>query len=190
MFRKKPDGGSSIEQYMDFLDSLTEEKAERLRITTEEERPPVWTFVYRRFAGEHNTTGFTYGLSSVDHPAWRLGKPELIISVDSADQSWCVAAGHLAKTLRGVNPFTYGSVIPFGEKISPDSGMTSFLVFAPSVLEPHEKQVRLPDRTINLVQLYPIYEEEAAVIQRVGLDRWFSDDYDPASVTRSRRMTL
>jgi hypothetical protein len=68
--------------------------------------------------------------------------------------------------------------------------MTAFLIFAPSVLDETERQLILRDRVINFAQLYPIYEEEIEVIERAGMDGWFSGDYDPYSVTRERRLLV
>jgi hypothetical protein len=48
----------------------------------------------------------------------------------------------------------------------------------------------LPDRTINLVGMYPIYAEEVAVYDRIGLEAfWHADGfemYDP----RRRRVSV
>jgi Suppressor of fused protein (SUFU) len=180
-------GRTSIEQYLNFLGELTGMDGERYLITEESERPPVWSFAYEGFVEEGNLTAFTYGLSSVEHPKWKQGKPELVISVDSVDKAWAFAAGFLVKRLRGQHSFTYGSLIRFGQRVTADSPMTAFLVFAPGVLDEGERQLKLVDRSINFAQLYPIYEEEIGVIERVGIDRWFSGGYDPYSVTRNRR---
>jgi hypothetical protein len=59
--------------------------------------------------------GHTYGLSLADHPAWRNGSRELSIRVRSTDRLWTMAAGHLAETLRGRCPFSYGNTIDFGD---------------------------------------------------------------------------
>lgn len=185
-FRKKNE--SSIEAFMAHLDAVAGSDAERYLITGDEERPPVWSFGYAGFADEGNLTAFTYGLSSVEHVAWKRGKPELIISVDSLDKAWALAVGQLVKTLRGSHPFAYGSTVSFGQPVAPGSSMSAFVVFAPSVLSEDEAHVVLPDRTINFVQVYPIYEEEIAVINRIGVGQWFSGDYDPYSVTRERRL--
>lgn len=181
---------TSIEQYLDFLDEITGMEGDRYLITEENERPPVWSFAFTGFVDEDNLTAFTYGLSSVEHARWKHGKPELLISVDSVDKAWAFAAGFLVKKLRGTHPFTYGSLIRFGKRITVDSPMTAFLVFAPGVLSEGERQLKLADRVINFTQLYPIYEEEIEVIERAGIERWFSGDYDPYSVTRQRRLKV
>ena len=42
-------------------------------------------------------TGFTYGLSAASHPAWQAAKPELVITVQSADEAWVHAVAYLAE---------------------------------------------------------------------------------------------
>jgi hypothetical protein len=182
---------SDVEQYLDFLHGLTDGmEPEHLLVTNDSERPPVWSFVFRGWIDEENLSAFTYGLSSGDHDDWKLGKPELVISVDSPEKEWALTVGFIAKKLRGVHSFQYGSTIKLGHRITSSSAMTAFLMFAPSILDERERVVKLLDRTINFVQLYPIYEEEIEVIQLVGMDRWFSQEYDPYSVVRKPRMRV
>jgi hypothetical protein len=50
--------------------------------------------------------------------------------------------------------------------------MTAFVVFATSVLDPKEARIDLPDRSINLVQMYPIYEDEIKLIEVEGVGKW------------------
>ena len=63
--------------------------------------------------------------------------------------------------------------------------MAAFLIFAPGILDEHQRHVVLSDRTINIAQLYPIYEDEMDLIEAGGVEALFDDqDYDPYSVTR------
>ncbi|MCI0647433.1 MAG: suppressor of fused domain protein [Chloroflexi bacterium] len=176
---------STIEHYLDLLNALTGRQPEYHLITEKHERPPVWTIIYRRFPGQGSLTAFTYGLSSIDYPEWRSGRPELIISVDSNNIDWGLAIGYLARTMRGQHSFSYGSIIDFGGIIAGDSAMTGFFVFAPTVLSLEEAAIQLPDRTINLVQLYPIYREEYGLIEEMGTpDFFFREDVNLRDVNR------
>ena len=180
------DANSSIEGYLDALDELTDgADARRVLITETHERPPLWVFIYPDLLEPRSITAFTYGVSSEEHPKWKNGKPELVISVHSTDDRWAFAMGFVAKKLRGQSPFAYGDVIRFGDRVSPDSEMSAFFVFAPAVLDKAQRHIVLSDRTINIAQMYPIYEDEIDLIQSAGPDALFkNEDYDPYSVTR------
>src|SRR5262245_484828 len=97
--------------------------------------PGVVCIVYDDIPDPGSITGVTYGLSEVEHSDWRYGRPELIISVDSKELAWPLAVAEIANGLRGKCPFCYGDVINFHEEISPDSKMSAFFVFVPSILE-------------------------------------------------------
>ena len=46
-------------------------------------------------------TGVTYGLSCADHPEWRFGRPEFVVTVSSRDEAWPLAAAWLGERFRG-----------------------------------------------------------------------------------------
>jgi hypothetical protein len=177
---------SPIEEYFKALDDLTGgAKSKNVAITEEHERPPLWVFIYHDLLGPRSVTAFTYGLSSEHHPQWAKGKPELVISVHSDDERWALAMGFLAKELRGECAFSYGQILRFGDRIIPGSDMSAFMVFAPCVLDEQQRHIVLSDRTINIVQLYPIYEDEIDLIQSGGVETLFENqDYEPYSVKR------
>lgn len=168
---------SSLEFYLEWLDELTDEKGEIHLITEKNETPPLWVIVYRDLPEAGSLTAFTYGLSSVDHPDWKLGRPELVVCVDSQDINWGLAIGYLAMKYRGISPFSFGTIHRFGAKISDDSEMNAFVVFALSVLDPADARIELPDRTVNVVQMYPIYDEEIEMIKFEGVPA-FLDEID------------
>lgn len=149
--------------------------------------PKVVAMVYYDVPEPGHITGVTYGLSEVSHPDWRLGRPELIISVKSTDDRWPLAVAEMANRLRGDCPFRYGNVINFGEPISPESDMSAFFVFAPSILERKDFlniDVGGP-QLLSLAGMYPIYPSEGEVIKTKGLEAfWHSEGFDLYSVTR------
>ena len=51
--------------------------------------------------------------------------------------------------------------------------MTSFLVFASSLLLGDDAKMTLPDRIIHFAQLYPIHQSEIEIIHRVGAEHFF-----------------
>ena len=176
---------SDIEIYLGHLDDLVGGKGTYHLITEKGELPPLWVIAYPNTPEDGDLTAFTYGLSSVSHPKWKLGRPELVICVNSNDLDWGLAVGLLAKQLRGQCPFSYGNTVRFGRQITGDSLMSAFLVFAPSILERDQLTVELPDRTINFAQMYPIYEREIEFIERKGVKAFLDDArFDPYDVRR------
>jgi hypothetical protein len=142
--------------------------------------------VYRDTPEPGLLTGLTYGLSLSDHPEWRLGKPELIVSVRSAEVIWAQAVAFIAEQLRGACPFTYGTTLNFGERISTDSEMTAFVIFAPAVLERAGfLGIDVGDCKINLAGCYPIYESERTFIGKHGLEIFWKREWDPYDVRRA-----
>ena len=79
-----------------------------------------------------------------------------------------------------------GSVINFKTQIAEESGMSAFLVFANSIFEDGDEVVKLGEERINIVQLYPIYESEMILIQKIGSEAFFFNrEIDFFNVKRS-----
>ncbi|MEU8663099.1 suppressor of fused domain protein, partial [Actinoplanes philippinensis] len=118
------------------------------------------------------------------------GRPELCISVRSDDDSWASVAGFLAERLRGSCPFSSGNTIRFGRPVAPESSLTSFVVFAPSVLDRADLRIDVsPDGhaghdTIHLTGLYPIHEDELRYITEHGLEAFWHLDWDMYDTSR------
>ncbi len=131
-------------------------------------------------------TGFTYGLSAVSHSEWQDSKPELTITVASADLHWTHAIGYLAEWHRPTHPFLPGSLFQYGKAIAPDSGMDSFLVFNPAIGQGDEfRQIDLGTEKVHLQGVFPLYHPEVALIQKVGIRKFTGlREYAPFSVAR------
>jgi hypothetical protein len=131
-------------------------------------------------------TAITYGLSLAEHPGWHLSRPELCISVRSADESWALAAGYLAERLRGDCPFSYRNTIGFGEPVCAESALSSFVVAAPAVPGRDDfTGICLGDGDhVSIADLYPIYDSERAYIQEHGLEAFCELNRDPCDVHR------
>ncbi len=97
--------------------------------------PDVVSIVYRDTPEPAMVTGVTYGLSEVSHPDWKYGRPEMMITVESADIRWAKVIAFVASRLRGDCPFRYGDTINFREQVAPESAMNAFFVFAPSIID-------------------------------------------------------
>jgi hypothetical protein len=164
---------SPVQEYLEHLDDLAGKQGVYHLATKEQERPALWSIIYRDTPDEGSLTAFTYGLSAVTHPEWRLGRPELVISVDNTDRTWGLAIGELARRHRGRCPFSYGNVVRFGTPVSKDSPMSAFLIFAPTIIDVEQCHIILRNKVINIVQAYPIYEEEIAVVEQYGAQDFF-----------------
>jgi hypothetical protein len=132
-------------------------------------------------------TSFTYGLSLADNSLWGKGRPELSISVRSLDARWGLAVAYLAGQLRWQCAFQYGMTIDFGEPITSESAMDSFLVSSPAVVDKSESVVDVgDDRPVNILGMYPVYSTETDFIASRGLEAFWKLDWDPYDVSRPR----
>ena len=145
---------------------------------------PITAMVYGDLPEPGLMTGITYGLSLSEHPDWRMGKPELIITVRSADIAWALVIASFAEELRGECPFTYGGILNHDQRISPESAMTAFVVFAPAALDPKDAEIDMGDYKIYLNGCYPIHESERHFIQEHGLEAFWKLDWDINDVRR------
>ena len=176
---------TSIEAYLKYLDDLACKTGEYSLITAADEMPPVWIIKYKNLIEPCSLTTFTYGLSSVDHKEWTYGRPELILHVKSENIDWPITLGNVVRLFRGTCAFSYGEIIRFERRLTYDTEMSAFFVFAPSVVEQKDAAIMLPDRSINLVQLYPIYEDEIPLITNLGPTKVFMNpDTDFSDVKR------
>jgi hypothetical protein len=186
LFKKK----TPVEKFMAHLDRIFQTEPEYYKEESETDGiAGVTSIVYKDIPKKGMITGITYGLSLGNHPDWKLGRPELIITVDSKDASWAQVAGYLANSLRGNCPFSYSNTINFREKISDESEMDAFLVFAPSILD--KKDFANIDiglnYKINIAGLYPIYASEMEYIDKNGLEKfWKHPNFDMYNVNRKR----
>jgi hypothetical protein len=182
---------SRVEKYLAHLDELSGGVEPRFHhiTTSREKQTAVTVMIYKNLPADL-TTGLTYGLSLATHPEWKLGSPELCISVRSTDPSWVMAVGCMAEQLRGDCPFCYGDTINFGEPIAERSEMTAFVVFAPSVLDKEGRRVDVSapghegHDIINIAGMYPIHEVERQYIQANGLEAFWNTDWDMYDVRR------
>ena len=177
---------TSAELFLEHLDNLTGADPRFNLFGPEgESLPRITSIVYPDSPEPGLLTAFTYGLSLADHADWKLGAPELVICVESEDSAWGWAIAEVAARLRGRCPFSIGNTINFHDQIAGESDMSAFFVFYPSVLDREAATVKLPDRTVHVVGMYPIYEAEISLIQQIGpVAFWDLDGYDCYSVHR------
>ena len=190
LFRQSSHSKSPVECYLAHLDNIFQKEPQFFRETSLiEGAPGVTSIVYTDIPEPGYITALTYGLSLAEHPKWIYGRPELCISVESTNLAWGQIVGFLANQLRGDFPFRYGQAINFHERISDDSEMDAFFIFAPSTLN-KEDYLDIDIGTnykINISGLYPMYSEELELYHAIGLEKfWHHPDFDIYSVNRKK----
>ncbi|QDV20774.1 Suppressor of fused protein (SUFU) [Gimesia panareensis] len=169
----------ALEERFGEIDAIVEVQAN-------DNQPEIKVIYFEHLPEEGTLTAVTCGLSQASHPDWEEGsKPELIVSLDTNDKNWGFAAGFFASAFFNEKRFSYGDIFQIDDPISDESEMCAYLVFAPSFLNQDEATFELPDRTIHLKGLYPLYESEIDVYDQIGLEKfWHSDEFDMYDVKR------
>lgn len=148
-----------------------------------EGRPSIMVYYFADFPTPGMLTAVTSGLSSASHPNWKAGKPELMITLTTTDYQWGKAAGFFALAHQGERAFSYGETYKLDFPIAGDSTMNACLVHKSSFLSPEQTTFTLPDRTVHLASLYPMYDEELEVYAAIGLNAFRRhpdfDNYNP-----------
>ena len=144
---------------------------------------PVSVFIYRDIPEKGMVTGVTYGLSCYPHPDWKLARPEMIISIETADVMWAWTAAYFSAMFRGEKRFRYGDVFTVEGPLASDTKMDGVLIFAQSILEPDVQVFDVNDYRIHFSQFYPIYRSELPAYEKLGLERFWKHEgfsmYDP-----------
>jgi hypothetical protein len=187
MMRKDWHVGTRAERFLSHLDRLSGGVEPRFWpiASTSPAHQGVTAIGYWNMPEDGLLLGVTYGLSLTRQDSWRLGRPELTISVRSEDQAWILAIAYLAEQLRHDCPFSYGNTINFGEPIAAGSALDGFVVFAPLALEPADARIDVgDDLPINIVGMYPTYPDERQFIAENGLEAFWNLDWDPYDIAR------
>lgn len=137
---------------------------------------PIYAFIFKDYPEKGMMSIVSYGLSEVSHPRWHFGRPELILSLDSQDESWADSLMHIVNEFRGEKSFSPGSVYELEQILSNDSLMRGFVIFTPSFISPDEGSIQLESKLVYLTQAYPIYPGEADLIQNKSFQDFWSDE--------------
>jgi hypothetical protein len=167
--------------FLAHLNDITGNREPEIHMVRSEDAqlPDVAVLVHENWPRPGFITAFTYGLSLVKHPDWKLGRCELMISMESLQHSWPFAVGALVSRLRGRCPFSYGNTIKYGGPIGEESDMDAFLVFAPPHLDRHQKVVRMTEYDCFIAGVYPLYGSELALYEQIELEAfWHHPDWD------------
>lgn len=179
------------EKFLDYIENLFEKEALIYKgIPAEDNLPDTVSLVFKDLPEISVLTCITYGLSLVKHEKWANNRPELMLSVKSANIEWALQIASLATKLRGKFPFSYGQTIDVGfPLVEEETEMSAFLIFAPMYLSKKDYtdiDVGL-DYKIALNGIYPIYKEEIAVIKSIGMEKfWKNEKFEPVRVDRAK----
>ncbi|HNO78422.1 MAG TPA: suppressor of fused domain protein [Phycisphaerae bacterium] len=144
-----------------------------------EGKPKVFVFYFDGWPEPGLMTAVTFGLSNANHPDWKYGGVELMVSLETQDRSWGLSAAYFASAFFNERPFAYGDIFMVDDPISDESEMNAYLVFGPPFLEQADAQIDLSDRSVFLKGMYPLYESELDQYERLGLeDFWRLDELD------------
>lgn len=154
------------------------------RMDGHEGQPPVHFFVYRNLPSPGKITYVTFGLCLGNHLEWRYAKPELVLTVDSDEEDWGVAAAYFVREFRGELPFHPGTLLTLDEAIAEDSTMTGFVVCGQTVFKGADASIVVGATRIQFIGLCPIYPGESALIQDEGHEAFLQKLNDPDDPTR------
>lgn len=145
--------------------------------------PDLYFFIFHNFPDKNLMTIVSYGLCESKHPQWHAGRPELLLCVESKDESWVDSLGAVINELRGKKSFSYGSVYLAQKPLGRDTNMEAFVIFSCGFLNVEKRTFEPPSKTVYLNQAYPIYKGEGELIKKKGFeafweDKRFKDPYD------------
>ena len=162
-------------------------KASEVRNVQVGDGPNIFVFFFPDLPRNGSTTAITSGLARADHPDWKLGRPELMVSMRSDRLDWGLSAGYFASIFFRKKRFSYGDVFRADIPLAEDTDMNAFLLFAPSFLQPEQARFDLGGKPIHLVSMYPLYDDEIRLYRRIGLQAfWETAGFERDNPARPR----
>lgn len=151
-----------------------------------ENRPRMLIYYFQDFPEQGMLTAVTAGLSNADHPAWKNGKPELSVTLKTADTGWGSAAAYIAQSFYNDSSFHYQASFKLDKPMSKDSAMNACFVYRPQFMSDEQIKFELQDRTIFLAGLFPMYDDEVPMYEAKGVKEfWNTPGFHPYDPTRA-----
>lgn len=151
-----------------------------------DDRPRMLVYYFEDFPASGMLTAVTAGLSNASHPSWANGKPELSFTLHTRDSGWGSAAAYIAQSFFNDSAYHYQASFKLDKPMSGDSAMNACFVYRPQYLDDEQIKFVLPDRTIFLAGLFPMYDEEVPLYETMGLkDFWNTPGFDPYNPRRA-----
>jgi len=144
--------------------------------------------IYRGFPSAHAFTAFTIELSRFHLPGGSY--LELTISMQDTDDIWALAMATVANRIKDQCSFHCGDTIDFGCHISSGSSMSAFVVSHPAHVSEEQRTIAIGDRSVELMELVPIYQEERAWLRGDGTLQGFLGKSPRESLMNPRRSPL
>jgi hypothetical protein len=165
-------------EWLDALESRFGAIGEIMHIQGEG-KPRIFVFYFDDWPEPEMMTAVTFGLSNANPLEWTHGGVELMVALETQDRSWGLSAGYFASAFFNERRFAYGDIFKVDDPISNESQINTFLVFGPPFLEQDEAKIELADRTVFLKGMYPLFESEIGLYERLGLTEfWNVDELD------------
>ncbi|GAA2687357.1 MULTISPECIES: hypothetical protein [Actinosynnema] len=151
---------------------------------------PVRYLCYKNFPSVGLVTGFTYGLSLVDHPAWGAEKRELGITVRTDSVEWARVPAVTISGLRGIVPFNPGDALGYAGAYVQGFKMNCAVLAEPffdvddEVFNRRFRWGRSGDSLLRIVGVYPIYSVEREFIYENDFNSFWEMKWDRLSLDR------
>ena len=174
---------TNLDSYLKSVDRIVSRNdAQYLRIYKGSNPGQISTCRYEKWPQTGYTTIFSAGLSLFNNPAWKLSRPEIVLTVMSEDPQWASVLGQTITESLGKTNYEYGAMIKVPVAMPVGCLMDSICIYRCSVLDVGQEAINLPDYKVVLSQMYPIYKNEMGLISK-DIQKFFADEdmdwYDP-----------
>ncbi|QUF03759.1 hypothetical protein KCV87_31060 [Actinosynnema pretiosum subsp. pretiosum] len=180
-----------FQRYRNVLDDFLGTVSEVGKVTPRStEDGPVRYLCYKDFPSVGLVTGFTYGLSLVDHPDWGAEKRELSITVRTDSVEWARTPAVIISGLRGIVPFNPGDALGYAGAYVQGFKMNCAVLAEPffdvddKVLNGRFKWGRGGDSPLRVVGVYPIHSVEREFVYKNGFSSFWGMEWDRLSLER------
>lgn len=186
-FTKKPKNAEGVE-FLRFCERNFDGHVGSIHVLPSQNKslPDISTFIWHDNPEPKMMTVVTYGLSLMHKQEWTKGRPELMLRLETRDESWAFAMASFVHMFREEKTFAYQTILTTDPPLVPGTLMRGFFTFAPPLADPETMTFAsshgLP---IRLTGFYPIYIEEKELLPKIGLEAfWQHKAFDPFSTSR------
>jgi hypothetical protein len=186
-FKKKPKDPEGVE-FLKFCEQNFGAPVGPIHVlpSCRKELPDISIFIWHGCPEPGIMTVVSYGLSLMQKKQWIKGRPELMLRLETKDETWGFAVAAFIHMFREEKTFQYQTILTTDDPVVPGTEMRGFFTFAPPLAQPEQMTFssahRLP---ILLTGFYPIYLGERELLPKIGLEAfWHHESYDPMSTSR------
>src|SRR5215475_1871082 len=171
-FKKKPKDPEGVE-FLKFCERNFGASVGPIHVlpSPRKELPDISIFFWHDCFEPGIMTVVSYGLSLMRKREWIKGRPELMLRLETKDETWGFAIAAFIHMFREVKTFQYQTILTTDDPVVPGTEMRGFFTFTPALAKPEVMTFSsahgLP---IHLTGFYPIYLEERDLLPRMGLE--------------------